>query len=533
MSNYDLSILIPARSEQFLARTVEDILANKRGSTEILVGLDGEWAEPGIASHPDVRIVYVAQSIGQRAMTNKLCLLSDAKYVMKLDAHCAMSEGFDVEMLKAFEEVGDNVVMAPLMRNLHAFNWVCQNGHERYQGPSGPCTFCGEETYKDVVWIAKESPQSTAFCFDPEPHFQYDAPQKKRQTGDLGETMSLQGSCFMLTREKYWELNICDEEFGSWGSQGIEVAAKMWLSGGRVLTNRRCYYAHMFRTQGGDFGFPYQLSGKQVSHAKKHARELFFENKWPGQIRPLSWLVEKFWPVVGWTDEDLAKIKAVPLHGQPTKGIVYYTTNRLNTKLAHRVQDQLRKANLPIVSASLKPMGHFGKNVHLHLEPGILTYFKQIVAALEASDADIVYFAEHDVLYDPSHFDFVPTAKDMFYYNINVWRVRQRDGFAVTWEANQVAELVCYRQLALDFYRARLKEVEAGEFNRSYEPGGRNRDQFSQFRSKYPNIDIRHDANLTKSKWSPDDFRDKSTCINWAETTVDNIPGWPNLSAIL
>jgi hypothetical protein len=27
-------------------------------------------------------------------------------------------------------------------------------------------------------------------------------------------------------------------------------------------------------------------------------------------VRPLSWLVEKFWPVKGWTEEDLAKLKA-------------------------------------------------------------------------------------------------------------------------------------------------------------------------------------------------------------------------------
>ena len=30
----------------------------------------------------------------------------------------------------------------------------------------------------------------------------------------------------MLTKRKYFELDICDETFGSWGSQGIEVAAK-------------------------------------------------------------------------------------------------------------------------------------------------------------------------------------------------------------------------------------------------------------------------------------------------------------------
>jgi hypothetical protein len=81
----------------------------------------------------------------------------------------------------------------------------------------------------------------------------------------------------MLTRDKYWELNICDEEtFGSWGSQGIEVAVKTWLSGGRVLVNHRTYYAHMFRTQGGDFSFPYQISGRQVAAAKAQAKEVFF-----------------------------------------------------------------------------------------------------------------------------------------------------------------------------------------------------------------------------------------------------------------
>lgn len=520
---YDLSILIPARNEQFLARTIEDILANKRGRTEIIVGLDGQWAEPGIPDHPDVRIVYVAQSIGQRAMTNKLCLLSQAKYVIKCDAHCAFDEGFDVKMMDAMAG-HDDWTMVPTMRNLHAFDWVCANGHRRYQGPSGPCTECGEPTTQDVVWIAKTSPQSKSFRFDKTLHFQYFGEFNKRPEGqgDITPSMSLQGSFFMLTREKYWELDICDEGHGSWGQQGVEVACKTWLSGGQVMVNQRTWYAHMFRTQGGDFGFPYHLSGSDVDKARQYSRNLWLGNKWSKAIHSLQWLIDKFAPVPGWENE-------------PTKGIIYYTTNELNVKLAKTVQQQLRATGLPITSASLKPMPHFGKNVHLPLKPGVLTYFKQIVAALEASEADIVYFAEHDVLYHQSHFEFVPPTKDKFYYNANVWRVRQRDGFAVTWEANQVAELVCYRELALAFYRERLAEVEADldSFNRSYEPGGRDASKYERFQSTYPNIDIRHEANLTKSKWSPNDFRDKSTCINWQESTVDQIPGWDNLSAIL
>ena len=48
--------------------------------------------------------------------------------------------------------------------------------------------------------------------------------------------------------------------------------------------------------------------------------------------------------------------------------------------------------------------------------------------------------------------------------------------------------------------------------------------------SEYPNIDIRHGKNLSKGKWSVEDFRDKSTCVNWKETTIDKISGWDGLS---
>jgi len=92
--------------------------------------------------------------------------------------------------------------------------------------------------------------------------------------------MSLQGSCFMLTRDKYWELGICDENMGSWGSQGLEVACKTWLSGGRVIINKKTWYAHMFRTQGGDFSFPYHNPQSKVSEAKQKAKNLFFDGNW-------------------------------------------------------------------------------------------------------------------------------------------------------------------------------------------------------------------------------------------------------------
>jgi glycosyltransferase involved in cell wall biosynthesis len=225
MSNYDLSILIPARNEMFLGRTIQDILENIEGKTEIIAVLDGYKPDPALPPDPRVTLIYNPEAKGQRAATNQAAKLSKAKYLMKCDAHCAFDKGFDTKMIN---DMYDNWTMVPLMKNLHAFDWICPDGHRRYQGPSGPCLECGKETTRDVVWIAKRSPNSRSYCFDSTPHFQYFGEYSKRPEGqgEITETMSLQGSCWMLTREKYWDLNVCDENFGSWGSQGIEVALK-------------------------------------------------------------------------------------------------------------------------------------------------------------------------------------------------------------------------------------------------------------------------------------------------------------------
>jgi len=295
---YDLSILIPARNEEFLIRTIRDIFENSSEKTEVIVVLDGQWPVEPIPDHPRLTIIYHSDSIGQRAATNEAARLSNSKYVMKVDAHCAFDKDFDTKMLN---DMRDNWTMIPLMKNLHAFNWVCENGHSRYQSPSGVCAECGKPTKKDIVWISKNNPKSTSYRFDTDLHFQYWNEYKEKQKGQLVESMSAQGSCFMLTKEKYFELNICDEKHGSWGAQGTEVALATWLSGGKLIINKNTWYAHLFRTAGGDFGFPYPNLG--IEKARKYSKEIWFNNKHKKQIYPLSWLIEKFSPIPDWNDE--------------------------------------------------------------------------------------------------------------------------------------------------------------------------------------------------------------------------------------
>ena len=233
------------------------------------------------------------------------------------------------------------------------------------------------------------------------------------------------------------------------------------------------------------------------------------------------------------------------LKKKPSKGVIYYTDNQLDEKIMKACQKQIVKGikEKYVVSASLKPM-KFGKNIYLELERGYLTMFKQQLAALEASDADVIFFCEHDVLYHPSHFKFIPPKKDVFYYNTNVWRVRETDGFAVrTDDCRQVSGLCAYRNLLIDHYHKRVKMVEkklegfgeGKEFKRfiremGFEPGTHGRiKEFADLKSerwesKHPNVDIRRGSAVTRSKWKPEDYRNKRFAKGWQETK--DIPSW-------
>ena len=118
----DLSIIIPARNEEFLQQTIDNILENIRGDTEIIVILDGYWPAKGIPINPKVHVIHHQESIGQRQGVNQGARMSEAKYIMKADAHCAFDEGFDVKLMADCEP---DWTVIPRMYNLHAFDWVC------------------------------------------------------------------------------------------------------------------------------------------------------------------------------------------------------------------------------------------------------------------------------------------------------------------------------------------------------------------------------------------------------------------------
>lgn len=220
-----------------------------------------------------------------------------------------------------------------------------------------------------------------------------------------------------------------------------------------------------------------------------------------------------------------------------TRGIIYYTDSQLDEAIAKPVMESILQSGLPITSTSLKPLD-FGDNTVVKGERGYVTMMMQIITALHKSTADYVFFCEHDVLYNKSHFDFTPTRDDIFYYNENVLRWGLGSDTAIRHDRMlPLSAMCCNRQLALRFYLYRMSkiyEIGISEFNNpqsstmrkwGFEPGTKKKkrggltdDEFATWCSKEPIIDIRHKGTFSPTKMKLESFKHPPT--GWKEFKV-------------
>lgn len=231
-----------------------------------------------------------------------------------------------------------------------------------------------------------------------------------------------------------------------------------------------------------------------------------------------------------------------------SKGLIYYTDFNVDPAIQWICLQQLKKAfNGGVVSVSLNQPLDFGKNIVIKGERSNTMLTRQILAALEASTADVVFFTEHDVLYHPTHFDFTPDKEEIFYYNINSWRWDYPKDRVISYhELTSLSNLCVYRKWALDHYRKRMKRIIDSGWDKEdgigkmqphwarmigYEPGTKRRkiggfsDDISiKWMGEFPNIDIRHGTTLTKPKTSLDQF--KHLPSDWKEKGLDDLRGW-------
>ena len=221
------------------------------------------------------------------------------------------------------------------------------------------------------------------------------------------------------------------------------------------------------------------------------------------------------------------------------KGILYYTDNKAPEKILLACRKQLLRCqgDMPIVSVSQYPI-EFGKNIVLPLKSQLISMFRQIVVGLEELKTDVVFLAEHDMLYHPSHFDFEPPRDNIYYYNTNLWTVKSDTGQALyTDHSRRNSGLVASRRILLEHFTQKIDKaveffkVTTRGFGRKigFEPGrkkGREDYRVKEYRSEHPNLDIKHGGNITKPRFKLSDYQHGGRRVKDSFTLSDEVPYW-------
>jgi len=283
-----VSVLIPSREERFLSPTIHDVFRNASGEIEVVVHLDGYW--PGdwkelTAQYPNLHTVHSGQSVGMRGGINKAtasAITRGAKYLFKLDAHCAVGEGFD-EILKA--ECDSDWVVVPRRLRLDPENWIIAepekppHDYHYLSFPDDPQDF-GGPGLNGKPWVER---------------------QKARADILLDEEMSSQGSAWFMHADYFQRLELMDEaSYGPFWNEFQEIGLKCWLSGGKVMVNKKTHYAHLHK--GKKYGRGYRLDESALTQGRNHTMKWIWNEAWDKQTLPFKWLIEYFWPVPTWSE---------------------------------------------------------------------------------------------------------------------------------------------------------------------------------------------------------------------------------------
>jgi hypothetical protein len=289
-----LSVIIPSRVDQYLQKTIDDILTKAEGQIEIIVVLDGYWPDPIVRDDPRVVLLHqgmVHDSRGMRAAINDAVDISRGQYIMKTDEHCMFDQGFDVKLIADCE---DDWLVVPRRYRLDAENWaIIEDGRPPidymildypYQRPfDKTCGLHGAEDRKTY---------------------------RERQDFLIDDLMTMQGSCWFMPR-KLWDTAIVrmeDEHYGPFTQEAQELCNKVWLSGGRVVVNKKTWYAHMHKgKQGKGYGFSnaqYRRHAELMEKGRLFCIDFWLNDRWdkiaPG--RSFEGLLKRFWPVNGWPE---------------------------------------------------------------------------------------------------------------------------------------------------------------------------------------------------------------------------------------
>jgi len=281
-----LSIIIPSRNEIFLKNTVEDLLDKSESNIEIIAVLDGYWPDP--MPREDKRVVYLhrGKAMGMRAAINGAAQIAKGNFLMKCDAHCMFDYGYDIKLMNDCE---GNWVIIPRRKRLDAENWDIQDVGKPdvdYEYLSYPYANPKRDPgIHGTIWTSRAVERLN------EPEYLVD------------ENMSFQGSCWFTTKKHFLHRigGLQEEGYGTFIGEPQEIGMRTWLGGGKVMVNKKTWYAHLHK--GKKYGRGYFMSKTEVRRGNRYSVNYWMNNNWEDRIHDIEWLIERFWPVPTWPED--------------------------------------------------------------------------------------------------------------------------------------------------------------------------------------------------------------------------------------
>lgn len=281
-----VSVIIPSRNSPFVTKTIEDLLAKAEGDIEVIVNVDENWPERLV---DDKRVTYIHPGAPKKMRwgINACAALAHGKYLMKTDDHCMFAPGFDKVL--AENHLEDNWVQIPRRYSLDAENWKI-NETRPFRDYHYLCYPLEGKAHDNgmhgVEWFARQRERA-------DPKY------------DIDDTMSLQGSCWFLTKNHYDNLlhGLSEVGYGTFSQESQEIGNKTWLGGGALKVNKKTWYAHLHK--GKQYGRMYHVDreeNKSMIDGTNWSAEYWMNNRWPDRIHDIDWLINKFWPVPTWPE---------------------------------------------------------------------------------------------------------------------------------------------------------------------------------------------------------------------------------------
>lgn len=233
-----LSIIIPARTEKFLNRTIQDVLEKATGEIEMFVVLDG-YDEVKYEPVTDKRVKYIRlpnpynNERHKRQAINVGVSISRGKYVMWIDAHCAVAKGFDEILAR---DCQDDWIMVPRRYRLSPREWTGKPWKNR-----PPIDY--------VYWTWRALKESNF------KQYRWDRMARERKDIMIDDIFTTQASFIFMTRKWFDKMGFMKTEgYTGWGQEGEEMCLTTILNGGRAVVNKNTWYAHLLKSQ-----MPYRM----------------------------------------------------------------------------------------------------------------------------------------------------------------------------------------------------------------------------------------------------------------------------------